>query len=577
MSRICAVLVAVSLLIVSSCTEESEVSSPAVVVVGEQSITLEELQRAFDGAATRGEEYHRDSLSARQFLKDYIDKTLLEQIAADSIPWLPIFAHRVESFLESHMVQKLRQDTYGEAVDIGEDDLRAVYDRAETRYHYRMIPFPSEAEALRTLHVIREGAHFVKVAERVTGQSDGGDMGWQSSLEAPEAIIAALAKMSPGDVSAAIEHGLTFYLLQLLEKEPNPDRPSFDEVRGGLRMRLIQERGGRLLAQFHRHLFEKYRFQPRMDQVLWMTGFLREETRDVQREVSMEDMRGPDGQLTGELPSERPWTENPLAEEDWDRILATTTVDTISAILLLDHLANKLTFTWPTFETPDDVMALIRELVRSRLERAEAWDLGYDKDPELVWRAQKQRGLVHTRQFYLRKVRAVTRASMEEAREWYEAQAEEMPGRRRYVLYVVADWDAALAAREVLAREADPARAFTEIQRIDADATWLGENGLTVSEDRVSNPMDRQIFRLELGGITDPVPVGNRFGVARVEEIEPVRTVPFERVAEPIIEQLSQARADSLLNVYISERRAVTPIEIREEIFAQLRWEPPVS
>ncbi|MBD3236996.1 MAG: hypothetical protein GF330_09850, partial [Candidatus Eisenbacteria bacterium] len=377
-----------------------------------------------------------------------------------------------------------------------------------------------------------------------------------------------------GDVAGPIEYGPAYYLLQLIDAEPNPDRPPFEEVRDGLRLALIQERGGQKLAEFHRHLFEKYRFEPYMDQVLWMTDFLREETRDVKRGLTVDEMRGPDGQLREDVPSEVPWTANPLSEEDSRRILATTTVDTITAVLLLDHLANKLSFTWPTFETPDDTMTLLRELVRTRLERAEAWDLGYDEEPEMVWRARKQRGMIHTRQFYLRKVRAVTRASMEAAREWYEDQAEEMPGRRRYVMYVLADWDKALAAREVLARGVTPERAYAEIREIDPEATWLGEGVQIASQEEIANSIERQLFRISEGEVTDPVPVGNRFGVARVEKIEAAEMVPFERVAEQIIEQLSQARADSLLSAYISQRREAMPIEINEEVFAQLRWEP---
>ena len=58
---------------------------------------LGEIQRAFDETRQLGGEYGEDSLSARRFLDDYISKTLMEQMAADSIPWTPILAHRVES------------------------------------------------------------------------------------------------------------------------------------------------------------------------------------------------------------------------------------------------------------------------------------------------------------------------------------------------------------------------------------------------------------------------------------------------------------------------------------------------
>jgi len=62
-------------------------TDPVLVTVGEQAITLGEMQRAFEEIVALDEGYRPDSLSARRFLQDYIAKTLMEQMAADSIPW----------------------------------------------------------------------------------------------------------------------------------------------------------------------------------------------------------------------------------------------------------------------------------------------------------------------------------------------------------------------------------------------------------------------------------------------------------------------------------------------------------
>jgi parvulin-like peptidyl-prolyl isomerase len=544
-----------------------------LVTVGEQAITLGEMQRAFEEIVALNEGYRPDSLSARRFLQDYIAKTLMEQMAADSIPWTPRLEHRAESFLETLMVRKLRQDTYGTAVRVSESDIRETYEQARTRYHYRAIPFSSDGEALRHLHLVREGAHFPKMADHVTGRSDGGDMGWQTALTAPAAVIAVLEVLSPEEVGGPVEVTGRYYLLQLLASEPNPDLASFESVSHGVRIQLIQERGGALLAEFHRHLFEKYRFEVRMDQVLWMTAFLREKTAHVEREVELEDLQGDAGALSKSLEDRVSWEGCPLEDRDRDRILATTTVDTLSAVLLLDHLMTKLTFTWPCFDKPDDVMTLLRELALSRLERAEAWNLRYDEDPDLVWRATKQKNLIHTRQFFLRKVRSRARPSLEEARQWYEAQAAGRPETRSYVMIVVRDWDTALEARNILARVADPGQSFAAVKEIDAEASWIGSDVVTVSAAQVSSSIDRQVFRLVKGQVTDPVPIGDRFAVARVEGIRRGGVKPFEQMAEEVVGHLEQIRADSLLGVYLAQRREITPIHINESVFAKLRYD----
>ena len=110
-----------------------EAGEPVLLTVGDQEVTLAEFQRAFDDLLRQEDGYERDSLSARRFLKDYISKTLLEQIATDSIPWTPELEHRVVSGLETQMVHKLRRDTYGEATQVDEEDVRAVYEKERSK------------------------------------------------------------------------------------------------------------------------------------------------------------------------------------------------------------------------------------------------------------------------------------------------------------------------------------------------------------------------------------------------------------------------------------------------------------
>lgn len=564
------------LLIVLGCSGRDS-ADVVLVRVGDRDVTLGEFQRAFDEIVALGEGYKADSLSARRFLSDYIDKTLLEQMAADSIPWIPMLNHRAVSYLESMMVHKQRRDAYGHVGEISEKELRDVYEKGRVWYHYGAIPYATRQEALQAMLNIREGAAFSKLADHVLGQSGGGDQGWRSVIDVPESIIDKLAELAPGEVGGPVETQGSHCIVRLIEKEANPNLAPFETVKSGLRILVIQDRGGRLIRSFHSELLSKYRYEPRMAEIVWMTEFLRDETKDVKREYNPKLKDTGIGMPVAE-PSDDyspPWTECPLNDEERERILSTTTVDTVTAVLFLDHLLTKLVFTWPLFEEPQDVIKLLRELVISRLERFEAWERGYDQDPDLKWKAQKRRNLIHTRQFVRGIIRARVKPTNEEARAWYarEMAPSGQPDRRRYIMILVRSREAAERARQVLASVKDPEGAFASVKALDPTATWIGSDGFTVTEGRISSAIDRQVLRLKVGEVTEPTPVGLQYGVARLEEIHTSVRRPFEDIAKEIVEQLTSIRTDSLLNVYLLDRRAITPISVDESVFERIRYD----
>jgi len=567
------------MMILAGC-DQGPIDAAVLLRVGEQEITLAEFQRAFGEAVSRGEGVSADSASARRLLEDYVHKTLLEQIAADSLAWTPLFEHRAVSYQENLMVQKLRRDAYGHAAALSEEDLRKIYEKARTAYRYRELACPTRDDALQKLATVREGAAFARMVERL-GALDGGAAGWRTTLDAPEGIIDVLAGLGPEQVGGPVEFDGKYWLVQFLEKADNPSLPPFEEVARGLRINAARERGGRLQREFRDQIITKYRYEPRMASVLWMTEFLREQTRDVPRTYNPQSQEI--DPVTGMAHStEGPvWTSNPLSPEESQKIMATTTADTIVAVVFLDHLISKPSFSWPTFEKPDDVMRLLDELVMMRLEVHEAYARGCDKDPDIVWAAQKQRNLILTRQFVRQHIYDRTAPTLEEGRAWYEQQthASSPTGKRRYLMVEVATEELANRAAKILSETADPNAAYERIRALDSSASWLGPRGFPVTEGAANTDLDREVFRLPRGEVTRPHAVGARFAVARVEEImaasRPVQ--PFEEVKAKVMEELREARIDSVINRYLAQRRAITPIGIDEKVFRLIRYDAPAD
>ena len=569
------------LVFLAGCGERA--ASEAVLCrVGESDVTLTEFQRAFGEAVAAGEGVTADSASARRFLRDYQSKVLLEQIATDSVAWIPIFEHRVVSFLETMMVHQMRREAYGFAAQVEDDDLRKVHAKGEVLYNYRAIPFATREEAMQKLLNVREGAAFVPMADQILGRNDGGAMGWQSIMNAPESIVDELARLKPSEVGGPVETGGAFHLVQLIEKAPNPDLPTFDDAKHALKIRIAQDRGGTLLRRFQKELLEKYKQENRMAEILWISQWLYDETKDTPRQFNPKVS----GQMGGmavsdpEAQPKPPWTQDqpPFTEEEAERILSVSTVDTIRAVLFLDHVLSKPVFNWPSFERPEDVLALLRELVIQRLERIEAWERGYHNDPDLAWKAEKRRKLIHTRQFVHNSIYARTAPTLDEARAWYEGRMSLAAGqgKRRYIMVTLTSLEAARQAREILAAESDPTQAYERIKTFDPKASWTGAGGFPVSEDQVQSDLDREIFRIKAGQVTQPYRVGDYYAVARLEDISrggrPMGR-PFDEVEDQIVVQLAEARIDSVLSIYLAERRAITPIVVDEEVFKQIRYD----
>ncbi|MCK4412182.1 MAG: peptidyl-prolyl cis-trans isomerase [Candidatus Eisenbacteria sp.] len=562
-----AVLV-LSALSLAGCDQEQD---PVLITVGADAIWLSEFERAFHESVGEDGSSTPDSASARRFLNLYIDKTILEQIAADSVEWTPLREERAQTMLEGKMMRRMEQDAYQDVMEITDGELRDIYEEhIRTRYHYREMSFQDDEEARQILDVVRAGAVFEKVAMG-RGLSQGGDQGWRSIDAAPAAVMRALADLGPLETSGLIRANGLYRFVQLIEKRPNPDPPPFRLVKDRFRQHIILERSGNRIVDFRKQLFEEYDFKTDIFQVHWMTDFLRKNTQHISRRFTPPP---PGSESRRDAP---PWPECPLPRGDWGRILATSKADTIVAILLLDHLMTKLVYTWPTFEDSADVLRLTRELMLDRIERQAVWDREYHLQPDFAYEDDKQRSLMLARTFHREFVSARARPTLEESRAWYQEHSAEFgePEKRAFLLLHLRDWDTGLAAREILAGRGEANAALTQIRRLDPSADWVGTGQVVARGNQISSPLDRQIFRLETGEITEPVPYEGRFAIARLEKIEPGHVPIFEDIAEAVVERIAEARADSLFKHYIMERKAVTPIEVDEEVFRRMQFEPP--
>lgn len=268
------------------------------------------------------------------------------------------------------------------------------------------------------------------------------------------------------------------------------------------------------------------------------------------------------------------WQTCPLAEEDQTRILSTTTVDTVRALLFLDHVISQPSFSWPRFDDPQQTLGMLAPLVLERLSRIEAWEREYDQNPDIAWLAQKRRNLILVRHLMRQKIRPQTRPTLADVEAFYaeRLRAEGKAESRRYSLFTSRSEDAVAQARALLAAGLPAEEVLAKIKKTDPTALLLGgAEGRTATKAFQMNALDTEIFRLGVGGVTALHPAATGFGVARLEEVSGGEGVqPLEAVLEDVTRDYMDMKSDELLNIYLQERRKITPIKIDEAVFKRM-------
>ncbi len=546
---------------------------PVLARVGDREILLSEFQQAFENAQQEDERHAPDSTSARSFLDDMISRALMDQVARDSVSWNPLLEHRASSHTENLMVHKMRYEAYGYAGEVSDSLVEYAHELARTEYRYRALLFATEAEAQRWSQALRSGTTFDEAARQLLGSGEDGDQGWRSTYNAPLIVIELVRTLAPGEIGGPVEARNEWYLVQAVDQRPNENTYPLEQTARPLRLRITQDRAARPAREYREGILEKYRYTPDLESVEWFNAFFYEATQSVPRSS---DLRLSPGESPGNvIPAD--WSTCPLNEQEQRRILATTTVDTIHAILLLDHFISQPSFSWPRFDKIDDTIVQLEALVMDRLERVEAWERGYDQHPEIQEASRQRRELIRARQLMQRIIRPRSRPTMEQTQAWYEQRILEQ-GRaeqRDYALVTFATAEDAERARPLLRGDRDMRETMTLIQRIDPSAALESGAGLSVTQRPDMSAMEEELFKLRLHEVTSPLPKGARFALARVDRIVPGQgDRPFEEVAEEVHREYSALRADSLLAQYIEQRRQVTEISIHEDVFKRVNFDP---
>jgi len=581
------VLAAVLGLGVFPCCSGRAGTEPVVLEVGPRQVRVGELERAFWAQQKKSRSFQADTTSLRRFLPVYVEDLIEQEIARREIPELTDYpAVRVQDFRERTLVARVREEAYGRAARPTEDRLREAYELLGRQLHLRFLKVTTRASADNIMNALRGGGVFAKIAEHSSederSRGRGGDIGWISYYDLDAEVRDRVFSQKPGDLVGPIEWSDHFQIFQVLEERPNPARGTFEaereQLRHGLSMRGIIEGRKRYIDD----LFRKYELRIDPAEVAWMTALLREKTSHVPRDIggySPEELEDPEvqGQFTG-----NPFDTYPIPPADSARVLATFNdaagrQQKVIPVLMIDQLLSDAPISWPRFEKTSDVEGLIRALVLERLEIWEAEARGLDKDPEVQALIREQADEVRTRFYYRTRLRPQARPDSATVRAYYASHPEEFsePEKRRFLAINAGTHAVALRARDLLREGKTPTVVKSMLLAEDATVSGTGDQGTPPYANGQSPLLDPYLFKLGLNGVSEPIPVGDRYTVAKVVEIIPAAIKSLEEASPAIVNRETIARADSLFAAQVAQARAEFPVRINEEALQQVRVRRP--
>jgi parvulin-like peptidyl-prolyl isomerase len=573
-------------LVVAPGCQGQDRSEPVVLTAGPREIRIDELERAFWSECKSNKSIFPDSASLRRFIPIYVDKVIWEELAKQAVPVLEgTPKDRVDEFEESLLVNTLRREAYLDAAEASPAELKKAYDDLGRELHLRYMLIGDRKEAEDLILVLRQGGVFAKIAPQKSldeaSRESGGDVGWVTYNRIDGEARERCWALKPGEIAGPIARGGQWQIFQLLEERPNVGRGTLEAETPQLRQALM---AGRTVAGSRRYveeLFRRYEFKTDPTEVAWMTALLREKTASVPRDISAFDPGELDDPEVKDQISGNPFKTRPVAPADTGRVLATWNGPggRITPYLVIDQLLTDATIAWPKFEKSDDVMKLIRAIVIERLEILEARARKIEQRPEIREQIAEEERDVRARFFFRTKIRLEVTPSAAQARAYYDSHPGEFHQgeRRRFVAISAAESDLAREIPPLLREGLNVSEVRKRLLGRDPSLTTSGDRGTEPLTNGQSPMLDGVLFALPWNGVSEPIAVEGRWTVAKVVEILPERTIPFEEVAAGIRARSTGARADSLLKAKVNEARPGYPVQVHEEALRQVRLRPPAG
>lgn len=548
-----------------------QAADPVLATVGTKKITLATYRDAY-AALVNDRPDVADPEKRRALLEDLINKQLLENEAYTRNPELDEGQRRrLHRFAEGQLLTLLTKKEVFDKVKVTDAEVKKTWERLDRELKVRHILVASPSEASEVAAMISAEKPFEVVAAEKsidpTNNKKGGDLGWVKAGQMVEEFDDALFKLKPGQVSKPVQTSFGWHIIKVEEERPL-ERGSFEADRESVRTSIAQKRTMGLQEKFQRGV-----------------------VADAHPENQPEALSLIDRKFYVEPPPGK--EDDPYAKFSQQRSLPSFTAEELAMPVVLFANRDPMTireFTeqlgwmppgvWPRGNGQFEVEEVIRQILRTRLFRQRALELGIEKSPEFVALVKKKENEMRVNSLYYKGIVEKINPGETELRDFFEKFRENYRILERSKQARIVTVDSTLAVE--VARMWRSGRSFDELAALVAERD--PRSASTASSNEIPRggepPMDAVVYSGRIGDIVGPVFLPEstseagtapaRWVVAQILDTRPERFMTYDEAKTMIVDHAKAHYAEEELKKLLSDLKVKYPVVINEDALKAL-------
>lgn len=506
-----------------------------VARVNGEPVYLEDLERQLQDLHEQVEPGQRPDFDVDHLVERLVNDTLLSQEARSlGLADEGAIPEKVEELRRELATKRLEREEVWKATDLGDDDVRALFERDYRRATLRVLTTYEKDEAESALARLREGADFADVVAEVSVDPyklRGGLVEDIVRVDLQKEIADVAFEASPGAVLGPIRTSIGWSVVRVESFKPaDPER--WDglkrQVADVLRFHRGQERKAALMVE----LRQKHPVRV-----------------DAEALAAVRAERQEDGRLLPEV-------------DDPATVIATVGDHTVTA----EDLQKALAWGWKGIRNEEAARAalpiVLDELVRERLLLAEAQRRGYPHSPEVERSALAYEKSLLVERYLGQVLGPQVEVDGEAMKAYYEEHLQSFnrpPKVHVSQITVESEEEARKVAAQV--REGTDFAWLARRNSIDRFKESGGERGWMYPMPQ-TNELSDQLLAAEPGEIVGPIGMPGNWAILRVNSKEAQGPYPFQEVSGNVRSAVYRERFQDYIGKVLDKLRSRSEIEV---------------